>query len=452
MKIRRILRSVLRGFAVFALLLLFLLLISVAPINRSPNREHLYQKMESDINALAKPERSVHGFSIGFSKENITPNHPTATAGYGRRLGKLSTGVRDSIFVRTIVVENGSERIAIVSADLLIIPPTVTEVLARELPEIGFSLDNTYLTAVHTHNSVGNWGKGLLGILYGSYEDSIVHFIADGIKLSIERALANTLPSTLKEGFIPLKEAVHNRLIHDGPVDSLLRVVEIQRSDSSKLLLMSFTAHATCLYSRDLELSRDYPGKLVDLMEDEGYTFAMFMAGAVGSHTGSAPEQGEPCTDWMASEISRGFLANKAGLTSVSDSTLIMHRVPLLLDDPQAKILKNWRLRPWLFNLVFGDYAQYLTILRLGNIIFMGTPCDFSGEFDRSLDATAADHGLHLMITSFNGGYIGYVTPDKYYDVDHYETQLMNWYGPGNGEYMKRCMEALMVTVIKDGE
>ncbi|MDH4298367.1 MAG: neutral/alkaline non-lysosomal ceramidase N-terminal domain-containing protein [Cyclobacteriaceae bacterium] len=452
MRLRKILRVVLVVFVVCSALFLFLVAVSVAPINRTPDREQLYSLMMNTMDTLGKPEGIHQGFSIGFAKENITPSYRTATAGYGNRMGKLFTSVHDSIYVRTMVIDNGAQRIAVVSADLLIIPPTVAAVLEKELPDVGFTLDNTYLGAVHTHNGIGNWGEGVISFLYGSYEDSIVHFIANKIKLSIQHATMNTLPATLKAGVIPLQHTVHNRLIDNGPVDSLLRVVEVQRSDSSKLLLMSFTAHATCLDSRDLHLSADYPGKLVALVEDEGYTFAMFMAGSVGSHTGSAPVRGEPCIDWMASEVSRGFLTNRMALSSVQDSTLVMHRIPLLLGDSQAKVLKNWRIRPWLFALVFGDYPAYLTVLRLGNIVMLGTPCDFSGEFDPSLDLLAASHGLQLMVTSFNGGYVGYVTPDKYYDVDHYETRLMNWYGPGNGEYMKRCMEQLLLTVAGNKE
>ena len=130
------------------------------------------------------------------------------------------------------------------------------------------------------------------------------------------------------------------------------------------------------------------------------------------------------------------------------NSVVFMRRVPLVaFQAPQAKLLRNWRIRPWLFNLSFGDYPEYLTVLRLGQLAMVGTPCDFSGEFSPSIDSLAAKHGLKTMITSFNGGYIGYVTPDKYYDEDHYETQLMNWYGPGNGGYINRCIEQLIVKV-----
>ena len=226
-------------------------------------------------------------------------------------MGKLYESVHDSIYVRTLVFDNGSNRVAVVSADLLIIPPTVTELLEKELPEIGFTLDNTYLGAIHTHNSIGNWGKGATTFLYGSYNDSIVHFIVDKIKSSILRASQNLKPATLKAGTIPLDGIVRNRLIDNGPVDSLLRVIEVHHSDSSKLLLMSFTAHATCLFARDIVLSRDYPGKLVDTLEKQGYDFVMFMAGAVGSHAGKVPEQGWSCVDLMSEEVAKGFLSNR---------------------------------------------------------------------------------------------------------------------------------------------
>lgn len=449
MSLKKILRIITIFFLGLIGLILLFFLVSVIPIDRDVDRSELFRAMTEEMDTLRNATLPKTGFMIGHAKENLTPPYPTATAGYGKRRGKLYESVHDSVYVRTIVVDNGSERVAIVSADLLIIPPTVTAVLEKELPEIGFTLNNTYLGAIHTHNSIGNWGKGIMTFLYGSYDDSIVHFIADKIKRSIQTASQNLKPARLKAGTIPLDHIVYNRLIDNGPVDSLLRVIEIQHPDSSKLLLMSFTAHATCLYSRDLVLSRDYPGKLVDAIEKEGYDFVMFMAGAVGSHAGNVPEQGWSCVDLLSDEVAKGFLMNRHHLVDVKDSTLIMQRVPLLLSEPQAKVLKYMRLRPWIFDRAFGDYPEFLTALRIGNIVMLGVPCDFSGQFNRSLDSLAATHGITPMVTSFNGGYIGYVTPGRYYDVDHYETQLMNWYGPGNGEYLEKCMEQLMLTVVE---
>ena len=251
------------------------------------------------------------GFKIGYSKVNLTPREPVATAGYGKRLGRLYQSVHDSIYVRTLVIDNGTQRVAIVSADLLIIPPTVTALLEQELPTIDFTLDNTYLGSTHSHNSIGNWAQGVTSLLYGTYEDSIVRFIADKIKVSIVKATENLLPSIIKVDSVAMPEGVYNRVTDSGPVDPLIRTIEIERQDSSKLLFISYTAHATCLFSKDLVLSGDYPGRLTNTLESSGYSLAMFMAGAVGSHGPAAPEGGWSCVDWMAEAIAKKINAHK---------------------------------------------------------------------------------------------------------------------------------------------
>lgn len=447
MIIRKILRCVGITLAVILGIVLVFLLVGVVPLSRTPVREQpAYKTMMQRLDGVQPlVSEQTKGFAVGFSKVNMTPATPIALAGYGNRRGQAYSRVRDSIFVRAMVIDNGTARVAIVSADLLIIPPTVTTLLERQLPDIGFHIDNTYLGATHTHNSIGNWGEGATGIIYGSYEDTVVQFIAHKIIQSIQKASANLVPAQLRMAEIPVQNAVRNRLSKiDGDVDSLLRVVEVRRSDSTRILLMSFTAHATCLFSKDLSLSRDYPGELVDEMEKSGYTFAMYMAGAVGSHKAAAPDYGEPCIDWMATTLKDAFQAHRNELRPLTDTTLGMYRVRLALPRPNAKVLEDWGVRPWLFRAAFGEYPVYLTTLRMGNLIMLGTPCDFSGELTKPLDSLAAIRGQHAMVTSFNGGYIGYITNDRYYDKDHYETRLMNWYGPGSGAYVTYCLYRLL--------
>jgi neutral ceramidase len=448
-------KKIFRIVLVFVLTLIGALLIfvvfSVGPVDRTPASEQSYYgSMMNRLDSLQSLPGSKNGnsFSIGFSKVNLTPPFRTATAGYGNRRGKLFTSVHDSIYVRTMVIDNGSERVAIVSADLLIIPPAVTEALQSELASIGVDPAHVYLGATHTHNSIGNWGEGATRFIYGVYNESLVNFIAHTIALSIAQASQNILPAKLSTGAIDIPEAVENRLVKNGPEDSRLRVLQAERSDGKHLLLMSFTAHATCLFSRDLELSRDYPGVLVDRIEKNGYDFAMFMAGAVASHkphTDGAEEWN--CMDWMANTIAAKFLASRDSLHTIQDSALVITRVPLALGDPQVKISEDWKVRSWLFRAGFGEYPAYLTACRIGDVVMLGTPCDFSGEFDPALDSVAARYGMTMMVTSFNGGYMGYVTPEKYYDINHYETRLMNWYAPGTGEYMEKCLEKLIISV-----
>ena len=429
--------------------LLLFVAVSVAPVNRAEVKTlPAYTAMMERLDTLVAdfPE-ARNSFAVGYGKTNITPPAPVATAGYGKRKGKPYHVVHDSIYVRALVIDNGPVRVAIVSADLLIIPPTVTQVLPSKLAAIGFSLDNTFLGATHSHNSIGHWGEGATRFIYGPHDPEVVEFLADAIVQSIVQAQDRLLPSELRSGAIAIPQAVENRLIDGGNEDPYLRALEIHRSDSSKLVLATFAAHATCLSQSTLELSRDYPGMLVDELESRDYDFAMFMAGAVGSHKGSAPSNDWSCMAWMSDVITAEFFKSRDTFLPIEDSTMGMVRVPLALSRPQVKITEDWKVRGWLFRAAFGEYDAFITALRLGDLVMLGTPCDFSGEYHQSLDSLAHLNGLKTMVTSFNGGYIGYLTPGKYYDVNHYETRLMNWYARGTGDYVNESLEKLMIAV-----
>ncbi|HYC85215.1 MAG TPA: neutral/alkaline non-lysosomal ceramidase N-terminal domain-containing protein, partial [Chryseosolibacter sp.] len=372
-------KKLLRFFLIFLLSLVVIVLVfvavSVAPVDRTPaDQQDFYAKMMARLDSI--PETGItesnEGFYVGYAKSRLTPSYRTSTAGYSKRKGKLYSAIHDSVFVRTIVIASGETKVALVSADLLIIPPTVTAILNDRLGEVGFSLDNTYLGATHSHNSIGNWGEGAARFIYGAHDDSVVTFIAQSVINSIREAASTLQPAQLLSGAIPIPHAVDNRVVKSGAEDPYLRVLEIRRADSSRLVLASFTAHATCLYARDLELSRDYPGKLVDLLEQRSYDFAMFMAGAVGSHKPAAPRSGWDCVDWMATTVTDTFLRHRDTLRQLDNSSLRMERVPLLLPEPQVKIFADWKVRPWLFRTAMGEYPAYLTALRIGDVVMLG--------------------------------------------------------------------------------
>ena len=431
--------------------LILFILFSVKRIDRIHYREKdFYARMQENLAQLKelKIRPAQHKFTVGFARENVTPSYTTSMAGSGMR--KLHfENVNDSIYVRALVISNGTETVSLVSVDLLIVPPSVTKVLEEKLPSIGFDLNNTYLSATHTHSSIGNWGERLAGSIYsGPYDDVLVHFVADKIIACIDAANKNQVTSSLKEGVIPVSNLLYNRLARaSGKIDSLMRLIEVDRADGKRLILTTFTGHPTCDKSSSLNVSRDYPGVLVDKLEQGGYTFAMFMAGAVGSHSCEGPPRGEERVNFVGDRLARLTLHQRDSLKPIIDSTLIMVRVPLSLGKPQMRISKDWSIRQWLFKSAFGMYPSTLTALRIGNVVMLGTPCDFSGELTTPLDSVAARHGLKVLVTSFNGSYIGYITPDKHYDIDHYETRIMNWYGPGNGAYLSECLMTMLKAV-----
>ncbi|NOX67336.1 MAG: hypothetical protein GXO85_16435 [Chlorobi bacterium] len=63
-------------------------------------------------------------------------------------------------------------------------------------------------------------------------------------------------------------------------------------------------------------------------------------------------------------------------------------------------------------------------------------PCELSGEYAIDLKNALELKGYNSAITSFNGQYLGYIVPAKYYYFDAYESRLMGWFGPSMGDYL----------------
>ena len=90
---------------------------------------------------------------------------------------------------------------------------------------------------------------------------------------------------------------------------------------------------------------------------------------------------------------------------------------------------------------------RYINYLRIGDLVIVGTPSDFSGELVGQIEKSISNNELNLMINSFNGGYVGYITDDKWYDrtdINTYETYTMNWYGPYNGAYFSKLIKEII--------
>jgi hypothetical protein len=453
MKFVRVLLKILLG---LVLVIVLFLAVSLAPVDETPYQQMPYYKeTKQRLAQLPTPPSAKAPLRAGWAKVNITPPYTTPTGGYGARRGKHWRVVSDSIFARAIVLDNGSTKVAVIGLDLLITPPTVTEALKKRLPEVGLRWENVYMGAIHSHNSMGGWAPGLVGqLIAGGYDEKIVNRITDGVLSAIRQAQAKIAPVQIGYGQADATDHIYNRIGNSGPtrpLDGQIKLVKLQKVNAAggiieSALLCSFAGHATLFDAGNGDyLSRDYPGSLVDRLEKTSASFAVFLAGPVGS-TGP---QARGKTDFQEIRNYAGDLAARIERTvpyiqTKSDSTLEILTLPLGLREPHPRVIGNWRVRPWLFYAIYGDYPSDLKALRIGQTVLLGTPCDFSGEFVADFKPLATQKGVNLMITSFDGGYIGYVTPDAYYNRSTYETRDMNWFGPYNGAYFEEMLMGLL--------
>ena len=244
--------------------------------------------------------------------------------------------------------------------------------------------------------------------------------------------------SKIQSGF-----SVANRLIAEDPM-ILMSGKWCLKKNGQKASFLTFSAHPTILNSKFMGLSGDCPHYLSRFMEQEGFEFSLFAAGTVGSHRPVASgNQTENVLEY-AEALQKNIEGNMVLHEENGRSKLYLAEIPVALRKAHYRIRENTRLRPWIFNMVFGETNPHFDMVQIGNTLLISSSGEISGVFMSEWESLAKEKGLNLIITCFNGGYIGYITPDQYYDEKLYEVRDMNWFGPYNGAYFDEIIKKLI--------
>jgi len=136
-----------------------------------------------------------------------------------------------------------------------------------------------------------------------------------------------------------------------------------------------------------------------------------------------------------------------AETTIIKDSTISTSVISIDYGPSQLHVLQKYKVRDWAFKLLFRKLNGDIRYLKIGNVILLGTPCDFSGEIlvRDGLDKIAESQRQKLFITSFNGDYVGYITYDNHYgQSEQEEVMAMNWVGPHFGSYYSQIVKKII--------
>ena len=417
--------------------------IDYTPLAEQP----FYKKTMAELDTINPIHHKAKSkLKAGWSVINITPKSAMPMAGYAPR--NHFDRVHDSVYVRILAIDNGNIQSYIISADLLLFPPALKNKVVEQLRQKK-SKRFLYFTATHAHSSLGSWNNSIVGnLILGNYNESWVDSLSNKIVSAIERTSTELKLSSISYFEASADEYVENRLDPEhGQVDGKIRGLKIVREDGSKGLLTSYSAHPTNISHLSLTLSGDYPNALVKKAEEKDIDFAMFAAGMVGSHRvrGISETEFEMC-DTLASRLFRKVQHSE--YVSLKDSIEISTATfPIEYGPSQLHVLQKFKVRDWAFRWLFTPLKGKITYLKIGKLVMLGTPCDFSGEiFERDgLGKIAEDHNEKLFITSFNGDYVGYITYDEHYGrSEQEEVMAMNWVGPYYGEYYSLVIKKIL--------
>lgn len=424
-----------------------------------------FQQTRERVKAAQKIQPLVSGpLEAGFGRSRLTPTLAAADedaaagrfrslplAGYGDRGGKPATGAHDELAAKAVAVRVGGVVAVFVSADVLIIPREVSEmVVNRARTELQLDRRQLYFGATHTHASLGGWGEGFVAEAFaGEFQPGVRIWMAECLFAAMRQALADLQPATLREGIFGEPKWVRNRVVGKlGEVDPDFAFLEFTQAGGATAVIGSYAAHATVLSSGNMEFSADYPGAWQRQVEKRPRTHALFFSGAVGSHSPVAGGNTFEHAEKMGAALAEATLAQLALAPATQQVTLGVAGLHVALPELHVRVTEGLRLRPWVARqlLPVGD-ATFIQAVRLNQAVWVSTPCDYSGELALGAKNELLRHGIRANLTSFNGDYLGYVIPGRYYHLGGYEPRVMSFFGPAMPDYLDHLVRALTRSV-----
>jgi neutral ceramidase len=430
--------------------------------------------IEVQAPAARSPTSSSAALSAGWSAVPLQLPAGVPLAGYGERRGLPSTGAREPLRVKALALETGGSCAVIVGSDLLMVPENVArQTRIRVAAELGLSEGALLFGASHTHSGPGAGTPGLLARLFaGRYRREVEQLVVEAFVQAVEEAWRNLAPAEICWGSLGVPELIRNRTreVSVAPflVDDSLDYVAVRRPASAKrCLLVRYSAHATVIGGNNMELAGDFPGALQRTLEQVEATTGIYMAGATGSMEPNPPPGGDEFVRarLMGEALADRVLQDLAGREQGEGGPAPWRRtvelrslgVPLRTPPLQLRIAPGLRLSPLLLRCCGLSRRGWISAVAVDELLLVGLPCDLSGELSvrwKQLvgEGQPAARALQLVTTSFNGAYVGYVSPDAYYEELYdagglaYETGLMSWCGPDQEAYFT----AILLHVVSE--
>jgi hypothetical protein len=217
---------------------------------------------------------------VGFGKSDVTPkldSTPVWIAGYGHN--RKATGVHDALWARAIVLKQGTQKIALVSVDLVGLQYPLVQNVRRKLA--GYD----YVLVASTHNHEGPDVIGLWGPTPGEsgVNRSYLEQVQADIVSAVKEAEAKAIPTGASYG-----TATDESLLGDYrlPIvkDGVMRVVRFKDLKSDQLLglLVQWNCHPETLGSKNTLISADFPHFAISALEKKLGCPVVYFSGAVG--------------------------------------------------------------------------------------------------------------------------------------------------------------------------
>jgi hypothetical protein len=388
--------------------------------------------------------------------------------GYGDRMNKPAEGVHDSIWVKAVILSDGQKKYAIVTLDILALPPNVKPQVLEALTARGWHTGNLMILPSHSHTSLDmsalNNKNNLNNPYIGIYQPKLLDFVIEAIVAAIRTADTNLRSVSIGTGRDLLMGMNRNRR-KNSAVDRDLTVTRIDLLNGKPLLvLVNWTAHPTITSSEDMLVSAEWPGYLQRELESSigKGALAMYYNGAEGDQSVLVREKSGnhyQKAEWYGREI--GKKAYEIYKTIKTTSTSIFEYNSLLVSLPEPQMHPQFESTGGAEYGMDDQNAKYIlnamcpektniTALRVGDWLLVGAPGELTYNLGEQIKNHLFEQGIRYpVIGGMANEWISYILSKEQYQKGGYETSV-SFYGPELGPMIYKAMITAASSLIKE--
>ena len=227
-------------------------------------------------------------FKAGMAKTDITPAIGALLYGYPSE--RISNNVLDPISVNAVAVCQNDETVVFISAEICSMNLDNCQYVANAVAEAtGIKPENVFYSNIHTHSAPITRTSAGWGTADTKYVDEIL------IPRSIEtakKAIASMQEAVMAVGQTMSYLGINRRQIKDGevilgqnpegPYNPKMTALVFKDTEGNNIgSIIHYAAHPTC-GGENLSITRDWPGYMIDRVEEITGAPCMYINGAEG--------------------------------------------------------------------------------------------------------------------------------------------------------------------------
>ena len=400
------------------------------------------------------------GLTANVASIDLTPSLEMqfALGGYGERMSKPAEGVHDRIWAKALVLKEGNKKYAIVTLDILGLPPNVKPQLLKVLSVDGWNDENIMLLPSHSHTSLdmtalndkNNLNSPQIGIFQPELLEHVISSLAKVIREADKdlQVVSIGTSNTIVDGM--------NRNRRGEPdVDKGLTVTRIDCKNGKPMaVLVNWTAHPTFMSENDMHVSGGWPGYLQRELEQwigDGAT-VMYYNGAEGDQSPigiSGVSHYEKAENYGRALAIKAFTIYKNIETKLEIEFVFNYNKVVL---PKQRVHSSfmetggaeYNLTPEALDAVLHVMSPTSTSIgavRIGDLLIVGAPGELAAGLGLHIKNQLIENGIkYPTIGGLANEWISYIlSADQYNHGAGYEASV-SFYGDKLGKIIIDAM------------